>query len=161
MHNTCQACSTGEGKHNHPFSFDTHHIYAGAWSGALAGIVFGAMMGMGGGLPMVAMLVGSKSAIVGFIVHMMISALTGAAFGVAFGHRALKRGKGIAYGLLYGLIWWFLGPLIIMPVWLGMGVQLSSAGMIAALPSLWMHLIWGFLLGLIYALTVKKSHHSA
>ncbi|MCI0542368.1 hypothetical protein L0Y69_01245, partial [bacterium] len=89
-------------------------------------------------------------------VHLVISAITGAAFGFVFGHRALERGKGIMFGLLYGFIWWFLGPLIIMPLWLGMGFQLSVAGMAMALPSLWGHLVWGFLLGLIYSMTAKR-----
>lgn len=157
--NTCMACSCpcdAHKEHNHLCSYDTRHIAAGAWSGVLGGIVFGAMMGMMGMLPMVAMLVGSKSVGAGWVVHLVISAITGAAFGFFFGHRALERGKGITFGLLYGFIWWFLGPLIIMPVWLGMGLQLSAAGMAMALPSLWGHLVWGFLLGLIYSTTAKR-----
>jgi len=37
-----------------------------------------------------------------------------------------------------------------------MGIQLSLAGMAMALPSLWGHLVWGFLLGLIYAMTAIR-----
>lgn len=135
---------------------DTRHIFAGAWSGVIGGVAFGAMMGMMGMLPMVAMLVGSESTLVGILVHAVISALTGAAFGLIFGHWALEKSWGIGLGLLYGLIWWFLGPLIIMPVWLGMGLQLSVAGMSAAIPSLWGHLVWGFILGLVFSLTAKR-----
>jgi len=39
-------------------------------------------------LPMVAMLVGSESALVGFALHMLISAAIGAGFGLAFGTQA-------------------------------------------------------------------------
>jgi uncharacterized membrane protein YagU involved in acid resistance len=135
---------------------DTRHILAGAWSGVIGGGAFGAMMGMMGMLPMVAMLVGSESVFVGVFVHGIISAITGAAFGLVFGHLALNKTWGIALGLLYGFIWWFLGPLIIMPVWLGMGLQLSAAGMSAAIPSLWGHLVWGFILGLVFSLTATR-----
>lgn len=135
---------------------DTRHILAGAWSGVIGGVAFGAMMGMMGMLPMVAMLVGSESTLVGIVVHAIISALTGGAFGLIFGHFALEKSWGIGLGLLYGLIWWFLGPLIIMPVWLGMGLQLSVAGMSAAIPSLWGHLVWGFILGLVFTLTANR-----
>ncbi|GIW66498.1 MAG: hypothetical protein KatS3mg095_0396 [Candidatus Parcubacteria bacterium] len=136
--------------------FDSKHIQSGILAGVIAGIVFGAMMGMMNMLPMVAKLFGSDNAVVGFIVHMFFSAIIGAIFGFVLGHQALEKGRGILLGLVYGFIWWFLGPLIIMPVWLGMGVQLSAAGMKMALPSLWGHLVYGFILGLVYALTASK-----
>jgi len=138
-------------------NYDTNHIQSGVKGGLIAGVVFGAMMGMMGMLPMIAMLFKSESAIFGFILHLVFSAIIGGIFGLVFGHMTTTKGTGVVLGLLYGAIWWVLGPLVIMPVWLGMGLQLSAAGMTMALPSLWGHLVFGFILGLIYPMFAKKE----
>lgn len=52
----------------------------GAMAGIAGGIVFGALMAMMGMLPMIAMLVGSTSAVVGALVHPVISAGLGVLF---------------------------------------------------------------------------------
>lgn len=138
-------------------NYDSNHIKSGAWGGVIAGVVFGAMMGMMGMLPMVAMLLKSESAVFGFILHLVFSAIIGGIFGFVFGHAALNKGQSILLGLLYGAIWWVLGPLIVMPLWLGMGIQLSAKGVAMAIPSLWGHLVYGFVLGLIYPMFAKKE----
>ncbi len=137
--------------------FESEHIKAGIWAGLIAGVVFGAMMGMMGMLPMVAKLLGGSSAIFGFVLHLVFSAVIGLIFSVFLGHAAVDKARGVVLGLVYGLIWWFLGPLIIMPVWLGMGLQLSAQGMQMALPSLWGHLVYGFILGLVYPIIVGSK----
>lgn len=139
----------------------TNQLNAGLLSGIIAGVVFGAMMGMMGMLPMVAKLVGGDSALVGFITHLAFSAIIGFIFALVIGKTSLERGKIIGLGLLYGFVWWILGPLIIMPVWLGMGVQLSLAGASMALPSLWGHLVYGFILGLIFPLIAARKDVAA
>ena len=125
-------------------------IIFGAIAGLAGGLVFGFMMGMMGMLPMVAMLVGSSSPVVGFILHMANSAIIGGAFGVVLGGASSTVGRGLGFGLLYGLIWWVLGPLMLMPLMMGKGLMLSAAGMSGALPSLWGHLIYGGITGLVY-----------
>ncbi|NQV89440.1 MAG: hypothetical protein HQ488_03915 [Parcubacteria group bacterium] len=141
-----------------PHSLDTTHLPSGLKGGLVAGIVFGAMMGMMGMLPMVAMLVGSESAGLGFFVHIVFSLIIGAGFALTFGHKAARKSSdAMIWGLLYGFIWWILGPLIIMPIWLGMGIQLSLAGAQMSLPSLWGHLMFGFILGLVYHFSVSKQ----
>lgn len=138
-------------------NYDTRHIKSGVLGGIIAGVVFGSMMGMMGMLPMVAMLLKSESAIFGFVLHLVFSTIIGGVFGLVFGHAALNKGSGILLGLVYGAIWWVLGPLIVMPLWLGMGIQLSAQGVAMALPSLWGHLVFGFILGLIYPMFAKKE----
>jgi hypothetical protein len=81
-------------------------------------------MGM---LPMIGGLVGSSSALVGFLVHIVISAVIGASFGVLLGARSTSFGQGASWGLVYGAIWWVLGPLVLMPLMMGMGLQLGAA----------------------------------
>jgi len=135
------------------------HISSGVIGGLVGGVVFGMMMmGM---MPMIAMMVGSESAVVGWIVHLLISAGTGALFVVVFGNMISSYLSGAGYGLLYGIIWWVLGALILMPVILGitadmnMGVQLGNAG--EHLSSLKGHLVFGLLLGLVYVAHSKKG----
>lgn len=69
-------------------------VIAGVVGGLAGGLVFGAMMGMMGMLPMVAGLVGSGSAGVGFLVHMVISAIIGAGYGLSFGAQSTTFGQG-------------------------------------------------------------------
>lgn len=69
-------------------------------------------------------------------------------------------GSGIFWGFVYGVIWWFLGPLTLMPLFLGMGLGTSwtAAALSAQIPSLIGHIIFGVLLGWVYAaLKLKKS----
>ena len=129
---------------------------AGVYGGLIAGLVFGIMMGMMGMLGMVAKVVRSDSVVVGFIYHMFNSAVIGALFVPLFGRLSSDKGRGIAFGLVYGVIWWFLGPLILMPLSLGMGIMLSAEGMKMALPSLGGHLIYGAILGVLYPVFTKK-----
>ena len=103
-----------------------------------------AMMGM---LPVIASMVGSDSAVVGFGVHLMISVLIGLGLTVLFGNRFLTGyGRGALVGLGYGAIWWVLGPLMIMPVMMGMPLFAVD---LTALMSLMGHLIYGVTLGLV------------
>ena len=129
------------------------NIYlAGIIGGLVGGVVFGAMMGKMGILPKIAKLWGGSSSGLGFFVHLVNSAIIGALyiFGVSvLGLTGVEvLGTGILYGLVYGAIWWILGGIIIMPVWLGMGFQLSGKAIKMKLPGLVGHLVYGLLLGL-------------
>ena len=123
---------------------------AGAVGGIVGGIAFGVMMGMMGMLPMIASLAGSQSAIVGFILHMGISIFIGVTFGLLFGERSQTYQAGAVWGLLYGVVWWILGPMVIMPLMMGMGLQFGAAFTGPMLMSLLGHLIYGALTGLVF-----------
>jgi uncharacterized membrane protein YagU involved in acid resistance len=125
-------------------------IVAGVIGGVAGGLAFGALMGMMGMLPMVAGLVGSNSAVVGFIVHMVLSALIGAGFGLAFGAQSHSYAQGAGWGLAYGAIWWVLGPMILMPLLMGMGPQFGAAFTTPMLMSLMGHLVYGVVTGAVY-----------
>lgn len=140
---------------------ESEHIKAGVWAGLIAGVVFGAMLGQLGVLPTIAKLLGGSSALFGFALHLVFSVVIGIIFSIFLGHAATDKARGVALGLVYGLIWWFLGPLIIMPVLLGAGIQLTAQGMQAALPSLWGHLVYGFVLGLIYPMIASPKPANA
>ncbi len=131
----------------------------GVYGGLAGGVVFGAMMGMMGMLPMIGQMVGSPNAVAGFVVHMVNSAIIGAGFAIVFGKAANGLGAGLSAGLLYGGIWWLLGPLTLMPLFMGMGlgVNWNAAAAVAMLPSLAGHLVYGTILGAVFAMSRERS----
>ena len=126
---------------------------AGVVGGLVGGVAFGVLMQVTGMIPMVAMLVGSDSAGIGWLVHLVISAGIGASFGLLLGGWATTMASSTGLGLGYGVVWWVLGGLVIMPAWLGMGVFMFNT---MAWMSLLGHLIYGLLLGVVYALVTPR-----
>jgi hypothetical protein len=129
----------------------------GVVGGLVGGLGFGVIMGMGGMLPMVAGLVGSSAALVGFAVHMVISSIIGVSFGLLFGAQLKSYTSGALWGLGYGALWWVLGPLVLMPLMMGMGVRFGAALTPPMLMSLGGHLIFGLLLGLAAAWFINRG----
>ncbi|MFQ5858215.1 MAG: hypothetical protein ACE5LU_21640, partial [Anaerolineae bacterium] len=127
-------------------------IFIGGLAGLVGGLAFGAWMARVGFFPLVAGLMRSNSASVGRMLHFIISVIIGASYGALFRRDIRGIGSSIAWGVAYGLIWWILGPLTIMPWWLGQGVQWSLAAGQAAFPSLVGHVIYGILLGVVYSM---------
>lgn len=128
----------------------TTRVRSGVIAGLAGGIAFGALMAAMGMLPMVAMLVGSESALVGGLVHLVISAGLGVSFALVV--PALATVSMLAAGAGYGLLWWVLGPLLIMPTLMGMPGMIFAVDT-AALMSLVGHLIYGVVVaGVLLAL---------
>ncbi len=124
-------------------------IKGGLWGGVVGGVVFGVLMAMVGMMPMIAMLVGSESVVVGWVVHLLISAGTGALFALLFSHMIHHKSQAVWFGVLYGVLWWVLGALILMPSLLGMGVQFANMFDQMRMMSLLGHLIFGVLLAIV------------
>jgi hypothetical protein len=135
-------------------------INNGIVAGLVGGVVFGIMMQMmnaptpeDGQMPMMAMVakvVRSDSMAVGWLYHLFNSAVIGAIFGWLLGSRSQRIGEGIGWGAAYGFVWWILGGLILMPIFLGMSAfaPLMMAPMRpVAMGSLMGHLIYGLILG--------------
>jgi uncharacterized membrane protein YagU involved in acid resistance len=130
-----------------------HRLTAGILGGVAGGIVFGIMMAAMGMLPMVAMLVGSESAIVGLGVHLLISIAIGISLTLTLGPRLMTTPLlGLAVGAAYGGLWWVLGPLLIMPAMMGMPLFTIDT---AALWSLLGHAVYGAILGIVAAAVIK------
>ena len=125
----------------------TSSIIAGAIAGLVGGAAFGMMLALMGMLPMVAMLVGSESAAIGFIVHMAISAFIGAVYGVVASRLPQSTGVAIGAGAVNGVIWWVLGALILMPLMLGMSAMVLQIG-----GDQWMSLLGHLIFGVVTAL---------
>lgn len=73
-------------------------------------------------LGMVAMLFGSDSVTVAGVLHLAISAVSGGVHGAAVAARVGGWGTGLGSGLAYGATLWVVGPLVLMPVKLGMSL---------------------------------------
>ncbi len=131
----------------------TRELKLGAYGGVAGGLIFGGMMGMMGMLPMIGSMVGQPTAAAGFAVHMANSVIIGIGFAIVLGRFLSGIGSGLGAGLLYGGAWWILGPLTLMPLLMGMGlgVNWNAAAAAAMLPSLVGHLMYGGVLGLVYA----------
>jgi hypothetical protein len=115
----------------------------GAAAGLVGGIIASPILLATGVLPRVAGLATSFSGLRGLLIHLIVSALIGMTYGLLFRNEASSLGLGVAWGWLFGLIWWYAGPLTLLPL-LQTGVcDWSTDAASALLPSLMGHLIYG------------------
>lgn len=148
--------------HTTQAGFGTRIIY-GAIAGVAGGVVFGVLMAMMDMLPMVGMLIGVENAFVGFLVHLVNSAVIGAIFGVLAWGIANKIGPLLGAGMIYGVIWWVLGALTLMPLWLSVTMDPMMTDMVFVIEqdqwlSLMGHLIFGLIAaGVLYGLR-RRTH---
>jgi len=141
-------------------------LQRGAMLGIIAGFLFIAFAGSGVQTPetamgeegmmipsmsapgmqmMIAGMVGSDSALVGFILHIIFSAIIGAIY-TGWGESFASGGwQTLGVGLVYGVIWWVVGANLIMPIIAGgEALQLNFNG-----TSLLGHIIFGVTLAWI------------
>ncbi len=124
----------------------------GVYAGLFGGSVFGIMMAVGGMFPMISGMMGMDDALVGFVLHLIISAVIGAIFGLALDTMVMQGpGMSLLAGGVYGIVWWVLGPLLIMPLAMGMPMFQIQAMM----GSLFGHIMFGITMGTIYFLLRK------
>ena len=140
-----------------PGSRVLHSLVYGAMASLVGGLLFTLVLLVIGFLPKVANIVGGSSLILGFIVNMIISALIGMSYGLLFRYEAPDFGSGVAWGLVYGLIWWFIGPLTLLPILLGGTFNWTTETAGALLPSLIGHLIYGAATAVAF-LVLERRH---
>ncbi len=129
----------------------------GAFAGLLGGIVFGVWMAEKGGLGAIASMAGGSSPVLGLVMHLLLSMVIGASFAVLFSRLAVGLIPSILWGLVYGFFWWFLGPLTLMALMMGMGLQWTASAVAGTLPSLIWHLVFGGVLGVSYGALRRES----
>ncbi len=144
--------------HSTSIGFGTR-IGNGAVAGLAGGVVFGILMAMMGMLPMVGMLIGVENAFVGFLVHLVNSAIIGAIFGVLVAGIVDKIGPLLGAGMIYGVVWWVLGALIIMPLWLSVTADPKMKDMVFTVgQDQWMSLMGHVIFGLVAAGVLYGLH---
>jgi len=133
----------------------------GVWGGLIGGAVFAGIMFVNGTLltthgmitlPLIGSLVGHPSAWIGLMVHMLNSAIIGAGYAITLGRFEKGMVDGLHLGMIYGAIWWWLGPLTLMPMLLGEPIasRWTFDSALSMFPSLIGHVVFG----IITALTV-------
>ncbi|WP_151481712.1 hypothetical protein [Streptomyces albicerus] len=136
------------------------HAVWGAAAGLVGGVGMGIWMSVSrpmmdtAMITMVAGLLGSTNAVVGWLVHLSIALFAGITFGALLGQFAQRLAPAVLLGLAYGAVWWTVGALWIMPANLGMPVfewnDVTSS-------SLGAHLVFGLLAGLTFSLVARMA----
>jgi len=129
----------------------------GGLAGLVGGLSFTPIIMATGGLPLMARIVGASSATAGFFVHLIISAVLGMGYGILFQREAPNFGSGVAWGLLYGVIWWFIGPMTLLPILSGGTFSWTTDAAGALLPSLIGHLVYGAATAFVF-LILERRH---
>lgn len=133
-----------------PFSLPRALVVGGA-AGLVGGWAFGRWMAQVGFFPLIAGLVNSDSPMVGIGLHFVIAVSIGASFGVLFQRDVRGLGSSLGWGMAYGIFWWFLGPLTLLPILRGATPDWSFGHGSELFGSLVGHVIYGLLVGLVYA----------
>ena len=128
----------------------------GGLAGLLGGIVSSPVLLVTGILPKIAGLDTSYVGARGLVIHLVISVLIGASYGLLFRNEASSLGLGIAWGWLFGLIWWYLGPLTLLPRLLTGQMDWRPEAASALLPLLPGHLIYGATTAFVFLLLERR-----
>jgi len=83
------------------------------------------------------------SSVNGLLVHLLVSTLIGMSYGILFRDEASNLAMAGAWGWVFGLIWWYVGPLTLLPLILTGEIDWRITAASALLPSLLGHLIYG------------------
>lgn len=115
----------------------------------------------------------------GTVLHLVHGAIVGIVFAVLVSRPAVMgtlrmdvasaplSGTGlttrvVAAGFVYGLALWAILPIVVQPLWVGfVGGDATAAFPAAAVESLLGHLLFGVVLGLVYAVSVDLSDRPA
>jgi hypothetical protein len=128
----------------------------GAVAGLVGGIVASPILLATGILPKVAGLDTSFLGFRGILVHLLVSVLIGMTYGLLFRNEASSLGLGVPWGWLFGLIWWYAGPLTLLPILLTGVTDWSTDAASALLPSLMGHLIYGAATALTFLILERR-----
>lgn len=126
-------------------------LFVGGLAGLLGGWVFGKWMAQAGFFPLIAGLVGSDSRMVGVTLHFTFALVIGSTLGVLFQRDLRGFGSSLAWGMAYGILWWFLGPLTLLPLWRGLPLDWTWQRGAELFGSLVGHIAYGIVAGLVYA----------
>jgi len=136
-----------------------HLLQSLGWGGAaglVGGIVASPILLATHALPKIVGLDTSLSGSRGLLLHLLVSAAIGITYGLLFRNEASSLGHGIAWGWLFGLIWWFAGPMTLLPLLLTGVCDWSTDAASALLPSLMGHLIFGATTALVFLLLERR-----
>jgi hypothetical protein len=132
----------------------------GAFAGLLGGLVSSPILFATGVLSSVAGIDTQLSGLHGFLLHMLVSALIGMSYGLLFRNEAASLGLGVMWGWLFGLIWWYIGPMTLLPLLLTGECDWRASAASALLPSLTGHLLFGATTALVFLVFERRYTRS-
>lgn len=148
-------------------SFGTDTLAAGAAGGFLGSVAFGLLMQfvipqpvLETAIPAMYGVAGPALA-VGWAIHLFHGVAIGLVYALVATIDAASQyvhdvGGGVAAGALYGIVVWLALAVVVMPIWLeAVGFPGAPPLPNVALPSLVGHVVFGAVLGAVYALLVR------
>jgi hypothetical protein len=126
-------------------------IAVGGLAGIVGGCVFARLGVQREFSPIAQGFLSSGSPLGAGAIHLAISTAIGASFGLLFQRDVRGLGSCMGWGFAYGMLWWFVGPLTLLPLAkhepLGWSTELAAQryGLFVG------HVFFGLLLGLVYA----------
>ena len=124
-------------------------------AGALAGLLAGVVSGSAGAAADVDGMLDLDLSATGLVLHVLVSVAAGAVFGAVFRYQPGGYAATISNGLLFSLLLWAIGPLTLMPLFMGETPTWSADAAYAAFPTLIDHLLYGGILGFFFYIAVS------
>jgi hypothetical protein len=115
----------------------------GAAAGFIGGVIASPLMYFTGVLAKVAGSEGGLAPARGLLLHLFVSVCIGMMYGLLFRREASSVGSSAAWGCLFGTIWWYLGPVTLIPLLATGECDWRVSAAAALLPSLVAHLVYG------------------
>ena len=126
-------------------------LVVGGLAGLLGGWAFGSWMGQAALYPALAAIFNSTSVTLGATIHYIIALVLGMSFGLLFQTDIRGGGSSLSWGVAYGMLWWFIGPLTLLPLLQGQPLDWSYQRGSSLFGSLIGHFVYGAIAGLFYA----------
>jgi hypothetical protein len=115
----------------------------GAAAGLAGGLISSPVMIATGVLPRVAGTDTPLTSVGGLLTHLVISTLIGMSFGLLFRDESPTLHIGVLWGCLFGMIWWYAGPVTLLPLLLTSEIDWRAGTISSLLPALIGHLLYG------------------
>ena len=132
----------------------------GATAGLFGGVASSPLMLAAHVLPQVVGLGISLSVVRGLVIHLVVSGLIGMSYGLLFRDEGTDLAMSSAWGGVFGLIWWYAGPLTLLPLLLTGEIDWRMSAASALLPSLFGHLVYGAATGFMFYLLERRYAHA-
>ena len=126
-------------------------VVAGGLAGTISGLAFSGWEYAGGYLPLLEGLPEFQSQARAVMLHFLVALLIGSVFGILFQRDVRGYGSSMGWGLGFGIFLWFFGPLTIFPIAGHQPLDWSADQGTALFGSLVGYIIYGFILGTVYA----------
>jgi hypothetical protein len=115
----------------------------GAAAGLAGGLISCPVMIATGVLSRVAGTDTSLTGVGGLLTHLVMSTLIGMSFGLLFRDESPNLPVGVLWGCLFGMIWWYAGPVTLLPLFLTGEIDWRAGAISSLLPALIGHLLYG------------------